>query len=240
MLSFFLSSMNADYLTKLNQYLESFITDNRKLLIDKNLLYRTRYLTVVLEDIYQTQNASAVIRSCDCFGIQDVHVIENRNEFTLHPDVVRGASQWVSVHRYNEQTNNTVLALQSLKNQGYRIVATSPHKGGVMLPDFDLTKGKAAIVFGTERQGISNDVVQMADEFLMIPMHGFTESLNISVSAAIIMHTLTEKLHLSEIDWGLHSDEYQQIRLNWLRQSIRQVELIEQKFMLEFKPDDLL
>jgi tRNA (guanosine-2'-O-)-methyltransferase len=226
--------MNADYLIKLNQYLESFITDNRKSLIDKNLLYRTRYLTVVLEDIYQTQNASAVIRSCDCFGIQDVHVVENRNEFTLHPDVVRGASQWVSVHRYNEKTNNTVQALQSLKNQGYRIVATSPHKGSVMLPEFDLTKGKAAIVFGTERQGISNDVVQMADEFLMIPMHGFTESLNISVSAAIIMNTLTEKLHQSEIKWGLHREEYQRIRLEWLRQSIRHVELIEQKFLEDY------
>jgi len=231
--------MNADYLIKLNHYLESFITDNRKLLIDRNLLYRTRYLTVVLEDIYQTQNASAVIRSCDCFGIQDVHVVENRNEFTLHPDVVRGASQWVSVHRYNQESNNTIAALQELKNQGYRIVATSPHKGGVMLPDFDLTKGKAAIVFGTERQGISEDVVKMADEFLMIPMHGFTESLNISVSAAIIMHTLTEKLHQSEIEWGLHSEEYQIVRLEWLRQSIRQVELIEQKFMAKYENEDL-
>jgi tRNA (guanosine-2'-O-)-methyltransferase len=222
--------MTWHYKQKLSDYLESFLTDNRKQLIEQNLLYRTRYLTIVLEDIYQTQNASAVIRSCDCFGIQDLHVIENKNQFELNPDVVRGASQWVDVKRYNLHGNNTVRALQSLKEQGYRIVATSPHQKGTLLSDFDLAAGKSAIVFGTERLGISKEVMDMADEFLMIPMYGFTESLNISVSAAIVLNNLTDKLHRSSIKWQLDEAEKIEIKLDWLRQSIRQVELIEKKF----------
>lgn len=216
---------------RLIEFLSGFVTDERLSLFNKILSFRTNYITVVLEDIYQTQNASAVLRTADCFGIQNVHVIENNNVFRVNPDVVRGASNWVTVHRYNREGQNTTEALRKLKQDGYRIIATSPHEHDIDLPDFDLSKGKAAFVFGTERPGLTDLVKNEADEFLKIPMVGFTESLNVSVSVAVILHHLTHKLRSrSEINWHLSDHEKQMLLLEWLRTSIKRVDLLEEKF----------
>lgn len=216
---------------RLIEFLSGFVTDERLSLFNKILSFRTNYITVVLEDIYQTQNASAVLRTADCFGIQNVHVIENNNVFRVNPDVVRGASNWVTVHRYNREGQNTTEALRKLKQDGYRIIATSPHEHDIDLPDFNLSKGKAAFVFGTERPGLTDLVKNEADEFLKIPMVGFTESLNVSVSVAVILHHLTHKLRSwSEINWHLSDHEKQMLLLEWLRTSIKRVDLLEEKF----------
>ena len=211
-------------------YLAQHLTEKRFSLFRKIIQNRTRYLTVVLEDIYQSQNASAVLRSCDCFGIQDVHVIENRNKFDVNPKVSLGSSKWLSLYAYNHEEHNTLQAISKLKAEGYRIVATTPHENDVHLENFDLTGGKAALVFGTELKGISDDVKNEADLFLKIPMYGFTESFNISVSAAIILHHLTLKLHESTIDWQLPNDEQDELLITWLRKSIKGSDLIEREF----------
>src|SRR5690554_3587021 len=140
-------------------FLSGFITPERNLLYEKILNQRTSYLSVVLEDIFQPQNASAVLRSCDCFGVQNVHVIENRNSFTVDTEVAMGASKWLSIHKYNSKKDNTYKAIKKLKNSGYRIVATTPHQDEYLLPDFDLTKGKAALVFGSELPGITDTIL---------------------------------------------------------------------------------
>ena len=123
---------------KLIRHLSGFITERRMELFEQVLNQRTKYITVVLEDIYQSQNASAVLRSCDCFGIQDIHIIENRNEYQLNPDVTLGSNQWLDMHTYNKEAFNTVAAIKSLKREGYRIVATSPGQNQVSLKDFNL------------------------------------------------------------------------------------------------------
>lgn len=220
---------------KLIDYLASCITPERNALFEKILNQRTTYLTIVLEDIFQPQNASAVLRSCDCFGIQNVHVIENRNTFTIDREVAMGASKWLSIHKYNQPENNSLQAIRTLKKQGYRIVATTPHKNDLLLPDFDLRKGRTALVFGSELPGISDAINDEADEFLKIPMAGFTESLNISVSAAIILFHLTEKLKmLPGIDWHLTEDEKDEIKLHWLRNTLKRSALLEKRFWQEF------
>ena len=217
--------------SSLIQFLSEFVTSERLTLFNKILSFRTNYITVVLEDIFQTQNASAVLRTADCFGVQNVHVIENRNVFRVNPDVVRGASNWVSVKHYNKEDNNTIDAIRKLKADGYRIIATSPHEHDVNLEDFNLEKGKAAFVFGTERPGLTDLAMQEADEFMKIPMVGFTESLNVSVSVAVTLHHLTQKLrNHPEIDWHLTDLEKQKLLLHWLRLSIKRVDLLEQKF----------
>jgi len=197
---------------------------------------RTNYLTVVLEDLYQTQNISAVIRSSDCFGIQNVHIIENKNTFQVNPDVVRGANNWVTLNRYNESGMNTTAALQKLRSEGYRIVVATPHDHDVDLENFDLGKGKAAIVMGCERPGLTEWAMKEADEYMKIPMVGFTESLNVSVSAAVIMHHLTHQLrHHSSVQWQLSEEEREKILLDWLRMSIKRVDLLEEKFEEMYK-----
>ena len=207
------------------------ITDERKALFEELIQKRTTYLTVVLENIYQPLNASAVLRSCDCFGIQDVHVIENYNEFKPDREVAMGASNWLTVNRYDKNENNTLDCIQSLKNKGYRIVATSPHNSQTDLINFDLSKGKTALFFGTELEGLSDVVLENADEHLHIPMYGFTESFNLSVSAAICLYEMRMKMEKENIKWHMKEDEKNQVLLNWLRYSIDRSEILEEDFL---------
>ena len=207
------------------------ITDERKALFEELIQKRTKYLTVVLENIYQPLNASAVLRSCDCFGIQDVHVIENYNEFKVDKEVAMGASNWLTVNRYEKNENNTLDCIQSLKNRGYRIVATSPHNSQTDLINFDLSKGKTALFFGTELEGLSNLVLENADEYLHIPMYGFTESFNLSVSAAICLYEIRMKMEKENIKWQMTKDEKNQVLLDWLRCSIDRSEIVEDDFL---------
>ena len=217
---------------KLIQFLSEFVTPERLALFNKILSFRTNYLTVVLEDMYQTHNASAVVRTADCFGIQNVHVIENKHVFNYNPDVVRGASNWVTLNRHKDAEMNTTQALRKLRKDGYRIVVATPHEHDVDLEDFDLEKGKAAIVFGCERPGLTEWATKEADEFMKIPMVGFTESLNVSVSVAVTLHHLTHQLrNHSTIDWNLTEVEKQKVMLDWLRRSLKRVDLLEDKFI---------
>ena len=216
---------------ELIQFLSGFVTPERLNLFNKILSLRTNYLTVVLEDLYQTQNTSAVVRTADCFGIQNVHVIENKHVFQVNPDVVRGASNWVSVIRHNGTEMNTPVALQKLRQEGYRIVVATPHDHDIDLENFDLGKGKAAIVFGCERPGLTEWAMKEADEYMKIPMVGFTESLNVSVAVSITLHHLTHQLrNHTDIDWHLTDSEKQEMLLDWLRTSIKRVDLLEEKF----------
>lgn len=215
---------------KLIEHLRQFVSERRMQQFETKLQYRTRYLTVVLEDLYQPHNASAVLRSCECFGIQDVHIIENQNEYRINPDVALGSHKWLTLNRYNTEAHNTAASLDSLRKNGYRIVAATPHKNDGNLEDFDLAKGKAALVFGSELNGLSDTAMNMADEYLKIPMVGFTESLNISVSAAICIHFLSLKLRQTELFWQLSVSDKQNVLLSWLRNSIKKVDLIEHSF----------
>ncbi|WP_321281118.1 RNA methyltransferase [Marinifilum fragile] len=223
--------MEKDLLVRSIQFLEEFATEKRKNLINENVDNRTRYITVALENIFQPQNASAVIRSCDCFGIQDLHVIENSNEYTINPDVVMGASKWVDLYRYNKNKDNTLDTIKSLKEKGYRIVATTPHTKDVLLPDFDLSKGKSVFFFGTELTGLSDVVMDHADEFVKIPMYGFTESFNISVSAALVLNHLATEVRRTKVNWQLSEQEKLELKLDWLKKSVRRGDkLLEEQF----------
>jgi len=220
--------------SELLEYLSAVVTPERLSLYNRIVESRTNYITVVLEDIFQPQNASAVLRTCDCFGIQNVHVIENRNQFQVDTEVSMGSSKWITLNTYNKKKDNSLKAIQKLKKDGYRIVATSPHSTDVELPDFDISKGKFALIFGSELPGISETINQEADEFLKIPMFGFTESFNISVSAAIILFHLTQKLRDSEsIDWHLSEEEKLDIKIQWIRNSVKKSVLIEKRFWEE-------
>lgn len=214
------------------RYLEGYLTERRKELFNAVLENRTRHFTAVLEDIYQEHNSSAVMRSCDVFGIQDVHIIENKYRSKVSRHVAKGAQKWLTFHKYNRDTNNTLSCLENLKNDGYQIIATTPHNDSCFLDDFDINR-KSAFVFGLEKNGVSEDVINNADGFLKIPMKGFTESLNISVAAAIILQNLTERLRNSAVDWKLSNAEKKDIYTNWVEKSIKNVVKIKQHYQLK-------
>ncbi len=211
-------------------FLRHLVTPERYQLIEKVLENRTQYITVVLEDIFQSQNASAVLRSCDCFGIQDVHIIENKHEYQINPDVALGSNKWLNLIKHNEKVQNTLDTIKSLRASGYRIVATTPHINDVNLDEFDIAKGKFALFFGSELKGLSPQAIDHADEYVKIPMHGFTESFNISVSVAIILHSLVNRLHKSNLDWHLDPKTKECITLQWLKKSIRRPNLIIKEY----------
>ncbi len=221
---------------ELYRHIKTFITPRRAGLIDKVAENRTRFIAVVLEDIYQPHNASAVLRTCDCFGIQDVHIIENKNRYRINPDVTLGSDKWLSIFRYSKRENNTANAIKKIREKGYRIVATVPGEKAINAGDYDLSPGKTALFFGTELNGLSETVLRNADAQVKIPMLGFTESFNISVSAAIIIYHLSNKLRESGIPWHLSPDELLALKIQWIKNSLKNGDLIEKEFITRFKP----
>lgn len=217
------------YSQALTQYLEGFVSERRLNRLQEVLSERTDHLTIVLEDVYQAHNFSAVLRSADIFGVQTVNFIENRNQYKISEDVAMGSTQWLTLNRYQKNDNNTRKCLQDLKDKGYKIAATSLHKNSITLQDIDISQ-PTAIVFGTELTGISKDVEEMADEFIKLPMYGFTESFNISVCAALCMYELTTRLRKEVSNYHLNETEKQLVYLDWLKATVRKSDAIIKEF----------
>jgi len=211
---------------QLIEYLKTFLNGERYERMVQVLNRRTEYLTVVLEDLHYSQNASAIIRHCDAFGIHKISVIENRNRFKLKNHAVRGTLKWIHLRNFNEKMQNSSIAIKTLKSEGYRIVATSPREGGTPLREFDLTKGKTALFFGNERDGLSDTILDSADEYLHIPMEGFVESLNISASCAIILQHLSDSLRSSHIPWQINEKKKDEILVEWMKGSVKKIDQI--------------
>ncbi len=206
---------------QLFEYLQSYLTEHRKELFKEVLEKRTQHFTVVTEDVYQLHNTSAVMRSCDVFGIQDLHVIEERLGKRVDREIAMGAQKWVNIHRYPSSQK----CIQELRKEGYQIIATTPHNDSTLLHEFDVSQ-KSAFFFGTEKAGLSEAVMQEADGFLKIPMYGFTESLNISVSAAIILQEVVTRMRLENVSWQLSEAKKMELQFLWTKQSIKNVEKI--------------
>ena len=211
-------------------YLEGFLTENRKERFQKVLENRTNHFTIAVEDVFQFHNTSAVMRGCEVFGIQEINIVEQRFGKDIDKEIAMGAQKWVDINRF-ENINNCI---QNLKTKGYQIIATTPHDDSCLLHEFDISK-KSALFFGTEKEGLSEEVMKQADGFLKIPMVGFTESLNISVSAAIIIQDITSRLRLSNIDWQLTENELLEKRLAWAKNSIKDIKRIEERYYSEIK-----
>lgn len=209
----------------LHDYLKTFLTERRLNLFERILSQRTRHFTVATEDVYQLHNTSAVMRTCDVFGVQDLHVIEEKLGKSIDKEIAMGAQKWVNLNR----STSIKASLESLRAQGYQIVATTPHKNATYLHEFDVTK-KSAFFFGTEKEGLSDYVLENADSALKIPMYGFTESLNISVSAAIILQDVVTRLHQSSVKWELSEFEKQELTLRWMKNTIKNPEEIIDRY----------
>ena len=203
---------------KLINYFNEFISEDRKKLLSKKLSNRTKHVTIVLEDVYQSRNISACIRSADCFGVQDIHVIENRNQYEHDSEVSLGSEKWITLNRYNSEKNNTRNTIEILKRKDYQIIATTPHTEHA-IEDID-TNRKTALLFGSENDGLSDEAIKLSDMQIKIPTIGFAESLNISVSVAIFLHYITSKIKYKKI-WKMNQEEYEEVLLQWLRNSIK-------------------
>lgn len=217
---------------EVSKYLTSFLTDERNARLLQVLDNRTRYLTIVIEDLYQTQNISAVMRTCECLGVQDIHIVEGENEFSIHSAISMGADKWLSRYHYPTKDSNIVDCISQLKNKGYSVIATLPDDDSCYLDELPLDK-PMAFLFGTELTGLTPEAIQHADKSVKIPMYGFTTSFNISNSVAIIATYLIEKLRKSSINWKMSEEEKEVLYLEWLEKSIKTPDLIIKKFLIE-------
>lgn len=221
--------MNTPDIQPLTDFLGQYLTDNRKVIIEKVLEQRTRYLTLVLEDIYQSQNASAAIRTCECMGLQDIHIIETNSKYGTNKKVLMGSNKWMDLVRYREKgKDNTIECFEKLKADGYRVVVTEPN-AGISIDELPIDQ-KVALVMGNELKGITKFALDNADEVVRIPMYGFTESMNISVSAAVCIRSLITRIRNSEHDWQLSEAEKANVRLDWYRKSLRRPDIMEEEF----------
>lgn len=219
---------DVEWYAERTEYMKGFLTEERIEVLQRTLNERTRYMTILTENTFHPQNASALIRHCEAFGVQDLHTVETVCKFNPNVDIVRGTDKWVDIVRH-ESTSD---AIASLKSAGYRVVATTPHRESCTPETFDVEKGKFCLVFGTEHAGVSDEIIESADEYLRIPMCGMVESLNVSASAAILIYMLSQRMRLSEhIDWHLSDLEYQELMFRWVMSSARDAErVLERKF----------
>jgi len=217
---------------QLFKHLSQFVSEHKKSFVERVLDQRTRYITVVLENIYQSQNASAVIRTCECMGIQDIHIVENTAKYELNVRVLKGSNKWLNLERYrSKDVNNTAVCFEHLRRDGYKILLADPSEDGTPVEQIAVDEGKMAIVFGNELRGGSDYAFNHCDEKIRIPMYGFTESLNISVSVAICLNTIMGKLRTSLNDIGLNNEEKEMIKLSWYRKMVRRSDIVEREFL---------
>ncbi len=216
---------------QLFDFLCNYITANKLEKIERVAANRTKYLTIVLEDLYQSQNASATLRTSEGFGLQEVYVIENRNKFEINKVVTQGASKWLDIYRYNKKNHdNTTDCIRALKEKGYRIVATTLAEKSRPLLELPIDS-KTALLFGAEDEGLTETALSLADEWVTIPMFGFSQSFNISVSVAICLFHLTTKLRNSEIEWRLSEEELLDVKIKWAKKIIPRADVLERNFL---------
>ena len=207
-------------------YLQQFLTDERLSKIEHFSKESSDFVLPVMEDVYQFRNAAAIVRSVEACGFHHVVALEEENVFNPNLKVTKGAETWVKV----EKMPNNLDSLKEIKSRGYRILAVSPEKNATMLPDYEV-KEPIALVFGTELEGVSDEILDFADETLAIPMFGFTKSFNVSVAAAICMYELKQKLIKSGIEYQLSEEKLLELKIRWAKNSIKSSEQILERFL---------
>ncbi len=214
-------------------YLKEFISYNRFTLFKKIVEERTRYISVLIENIYQSHNASAIVRTCEALGVQDLYVFERKNSFSPNEEIALGSNKWINIYKYNEQDHSIKQLVDQLKQNNYRIIATSLSPKSKSLYDLNMEQGKIIFLFGTEISGLSEEAISLSDEMIKIPIYGFTESFNVSVSVGIILNYVANQLRIRDIPFHLSKEEKEQILIQWLVQSIPSGDKILDNFLIK-------
>ena len=161
--------------------LEPLLTDERRQRITSVISARSLAVAPVLDGLIDPHNVSAVLRSADAFGIQEVHVISRGENCLASPRVAQGSERWVDVVEHRSAAD----CVDALRRRGHRVYVAAMN--GDLRPEALADEPKPAIVFGNERDGVSQELYDLADGTYTIPMQGFVQSLNVSVAAAITL-----------------------------------------------------
>lgn len=211
---------------KVYEELAQLVSEHKSELFDQIAAERTDYINVVIENLYKEHNASAVLRTCDCYGIKKLHVIENENQYKVNREIALGAGKWVDVETHTEGKLPALECIETLKKRGYKIIATTPHTDEFDIYNIPINE-PMAFFFGTEFSGLSPEVLEQCDMRVKVPMYGFTESFNISVSAAILLSALRKRLNDSTIEWKLSKEDQIRLKTEWCIKNLSRGKEIE-------------
>ncbi|QCX53861.1 RNA methyltransferase [Elizabethkingia sp. JS20170427COW] len=211
---------------ELYEYMRGFLTEERLKKIDSYAEESSDFVLPVMENIYQFRNAAAIVRSVEACGFHKIIALEEENEFNPNARVSKGADTWMQIERLPKN----IESLQKIRDKGYKILAISPEKDAVSLPDYKI-EGPIALVFGTEKAGVSQEVINFADETVIIPMYGFTESFNVSVAAGICMYDLKQRLIKSDLEYKLSEEKKIDLKIRWAVNSTRSGEEVLNHFL---------
>lgn len=189
--------------------LEPLATEARSERLKSILTKRTGSVTVVFDHPRDPHNGSAVLRSCDAFGVQRVHVICGQEQFAASRMVAKGSDRWVDIIHHE----SAEVATRFLRADGFRLLVTHPE--GRLKPSDLCSLDKVALILGNERDGVSPELSRLADDTVQVPMRGFVESLNVSVTAGILVQAACQ-----DRPGDLREPEQQNIYARWLRKSV--------------------
>lgn len=215
----------------LSNYLQQFLTPERKARFAEVLEDRIGWLRIVVQDMYLDHNASAIMRSCDALGVQHMHAVETFNKFAASAEIALGSEKWVTLHRHLGE-NSTQQCLNELRSQGFAVAACVLRPHTLNLQSLPLDR-PVALVLGNEKYGVSQEFLDGADYLVHMPMYGFVESFNVSVAAALALQTLTERIRSSSINWGLDDLEKAELKLKWARETVPNIQAIEKRFLAD-------
>ena len=208
------------------EYLQQFLTDDRLEKINHFAPESSDFILPVIEDVFQFRNAAAIVRSVEACGFHKIVAMESENQFNPNLRVTKGAETWMEV----ERLPHNIDSLKKIKNRGYKMVAVSPEKNATLLADFKLTE-PVALIFDTEKEGVTPEILDFAEETLAIPMYGFTRSFNVSVAAAICVYALKQKLINSNLEYKLSEEKLWEMKVRWAVNSIKSGEQILAKYL---------
>lgn len=211
----------------------SMVSDERAARIDAVLDARLTSVSVALEDLYDPHNGAATLRTCEAFGLQDLHAIEVDHRFSANKGITKGCDRWLDLHRWPDP----VSCVTSLRDRGFRVLATAPD-APVDIDDVDVST-PLAILFGNEHHGVTDRAVAACDGAIAIRMHGFTESFNLSVSVALVISRLAARRRAFLGAAGdLPADRRAHLRARWFALKIRgALEVIERHVSAGTRPD---
>ena len=207
------------------EVIEASLLPPRRARIEEVLAGRTRRLVVVLETLEDGHNLSAILRSAEGFGVQEVHVVESGGPLEISPKVSQGCHKWLDIHHHAD----AMACVDHLHGRGYELWAAALDPRSVPLYQIDFSK-PIALVFGNEHAGISPPLLCRCDGCYRIPMRGFVQSFNVSVAAAMSLFfaTLPATVHGGGISGGLEARDAEMLRRRWRGLSVKQIARIRQ------------
>ena len=190
-----------------------------------------------MEDLIDPHNVNAVFRTGECLGIQKFHVIDNEQHFHVGKGVSKGSTKWIDIDCYDAEGGlNSESAIQKIKDKGLRLLVTSPSAKAIPINEIDISK-PLALVIGNERDGVSDIMKRSADQLISIPMYGFTESFNVSVASAILIHSLSNRIHQEVVNWEISEQVKANYRFEWYKKSMARPDYYQKFFVKAYEAE---